>query len=117
MPNTGPIEGSRRQSMTSLPIFPRPCVSESDVVVLPSPAFVGVIAVVMIELAVGPVGQPVEDREVDLGAVPAERLEHVVGDPGRRGDLRDGPERGLLRDLESALHASLHRSVRSFAGG
>ena len=39
--------------MTSLPICPRPWVSEIDVVVLPSPAFVGVIAVVMIELAVG----------------------------------------------------------------
>jgi hypothetical protein len=53
MPNTGPIEGSRRQSTTSLPIFPRPCVSEIDVVVLPSPAFVGVIAVVMISLPSG----------------------------------------------------------------
>jgi hypothetical protein len=45
--------GSRRQRITSLPIAPRPCVSETDVVVLPSPAFVGVIAVVITSLPSG----------------------------------------------------------------
>ena len=42
MPNTGPSDGSRRQSSGSLPIFPRPWVSDTAVVVLPSPALVGV---------------------------------------------------------------------------
>src|SRR3989304_3816564 len=42
MPNTGPIEGSRSARSTSLPIFPRPWVSEIDGVVLPPPrAFSG----------------------------------------------------------------------------
>ena len=42
MPNTGPSEGSRRHRSGSLPICPRPWVSPTAVVVLPSPAFVGV---------------------------------------------------------------------------
>ena len=53
MPNTGPIEGSRSASATVRPSAPSPCVSEIDVVVLPSPAFVGVIAVVMTSLPSG----------------------------------------------------------------
>ena len=44
MPKIGPSDGSRRHSTGRLPIAPRPCVSETDVVVLPSPALVGVIA-------------------------------------------------------------------------
>ena len=47
MPNTGPIEGSRMASATFFPRTPNPCVSETEVVVLPSPALVGVIAVVI----------------------------------------------------------------------
>ena len=53
MPNTGPIDGSRRHSITSLPILPMPWVRLTDVVVLPSPAFVGVMAVTMIILPSG----------------------------------------------------------------
>jgi hypothetical protein len=53
IPNTGPMEGSRRHSMTSLPILPRPWAREMDVVVFPSPAFVGVMAVVMMSLPSG----------------------------------------------------------------
>ena len=53
MPKTGPIDGSRRHSTTRFPIFPRPWVSETLVVVLPSPAFVGVMAVVMTSLPSG----------------------------------------------------------------
>ena len=45
--------GSRNASITRLPIAPSPCVSETDVVVLPSPALVGVIAVVMTSLPSG----------------------------------------------------------------
>ncbi len=44
MPKTGPSDGSRRHSTGLRPILPSPWVSDTDVVVLPSPAFVGVIA-------------------------------------------------------------------------
>src|SRR5918998_197953 len=53
MPNTGPSEGSRRQSSGSLPIAPRPWVSETAVVVLPSPALVGVTPATQTILASG----------------------------------------------------------------
>src|SRR3954466_15920514 len=53
MPNTGPSDASRRQSATFLPMWPRPWVSETDGVVLPSPAFVGVIAVTLTSLPFG----------------------------------------------------------------
>ena len=53
MPNTGPSEGSRRQTMAFLPMrfsaSPRPTL----VVVLPSPAGVGLIAVTRISLPSG----------------------------------------------------------------
>src|SRR5689334_16939407 len=44
IPKMGPSEGSRRHSTGRLPIRPMPWVSETEVVVLPSPAFVGVMA-------------------------------------------------------------------------
>src|SRR4051794_18567546 len=44
MPKIGPSDGSRRHRIGRLPMWPSPCVSETDVVVLPSPALVGVIA-------------------------------------------------------------------------
>ena len=53
IPKTGPREASRRQSTGFLPMCPSPCVSETDVVVLPSPALVGVIAVTSISLPSG----------------------------------------------------------------
>ena len=53
MPNTGPSDGSRRQSTGRFPILPRPWVSETEVVVLPSPALVGVIAVTQTSFASG----------------------------------------------------------------
>ena len=55
MPKIGPSEASRSASATDSPIAPRPCVSETDVVVLPSPALVGVIAVTQMIL---PSGRP-----------------------------------------------------------
>src|SRR5690348_123396 len=53
MPKTGPSDASRRQSATLLPRWPSPCVTDTDVVVLPSPAFVGVIAVTLISFPSG----------------------------------------------------------------
>ena len=43
-PKTGPKEGSRRASITFSPILAKPSVKAMDMVVLPSPALVGVIA-------------------------------------------------------------------------
>ena len=53
MPNTGPSEGSRRQATGDLPMTPRPCVSPTSVVVLPSPALVGVMPVTHTSLPLG----------------------------------------------------------------
>ena len=53
MPKTGPSEGSRRHSTGSLPIRPRPWVSDTAVVVLPSPALVGVTPATQTILASG----------------------------------------------------------------
>ena len=45
IPNNGPVDGCRRQSATLAPIRPKPWVRLMALVVLPSPARVGVIAV------------------------------------------------------------------------
>ena len=87
------------------PIAPMPCVSETDVVVLPSPALVGVIAVTQMILPSGLSFEPVEHREADLGLVAAVRLDLGVLEAGGRRDLLDRAELGLLCDLETALHA------------
>ena len=47
-PNTGPREGSRRQTMVFLPSLLSASARPTDVVVLPSPAGVGVMAVTRI---------------------------------------------------------------------
>ena len=52
-PKTGPSEAWRRHSATDSPILPKPCVSETEVVVLPSPALVGVTAVTQMILPSG----------------------------------------------------------------
>src|SRR4029077_6233070 len=53
MPNDAPSEGSRRQSIAFLPIWLSASVRPTVVVVLPSPAGVGVIAVTRISLPFG----------------------------------------------------------------
>ena len=60
MPKIGPSDGSRRHSTGRLPMWPSPWVSETDVVVLPSPAFVGVMAETHTILASGASGQAVD---------------------------------------------------------
>ena len=50
MPNTGPRDGSLRAAITFFPILRSPSVSPTEVVVLPSPAGVGVMAVTSISL-------------------------------------------------------------------
>ena len=56
-PRVGPTEGSRRQTSAFSPMWPSPSVNEIAVVVLPSPAFVGVIAVTAISLPSDPVAR------------------------------------------------------------
>ena len=68
MPNTGPRDGSRRASITRLPILASPSESATEVVVFPSPAGVGLMAVTSIEL--GLVGQGRIAARVDLGDIP-----------------------------------------------
>ena len=99
--------------MTSLPILPRPCVSETLVVVLPSPALVGVMAVVMTSLPSGRSREPVQDRQRDLRPVASVGLELVGQDAGGRGHLGDRPIDGFLGDLEPGLHGGTY----SFSGG
>ena len=53
MPNTGPSDGSRRHATGRLPMWPRPWVSPTSVVVLPSPALVGVMPVTQTSLPSG----------------------------------------------------------------
>ena len=53
IPNTGPTDASRRHATGFLPMTPRPWVRPTSVVVLPSPAFVGVIPVTHTTFASG----------------------------------------------------------------
>ena len=52
-PKQGPRDGSLRQIMAEWPIFARACVSPMVVVVFPSPAGVGVVAVTRTSLPSG----------------------------------------------------------------
>ena len=54
-PNTGPRDGSRRATTDRLPIFRSPSARPTVVVVFPSPAGVGVMAVTRMSLPSGPV--------------------------------------------------------------
>ena len=53
IPKHGPKLGSRKATITFFPIFARPSVKPTDVVVLPSPAGVGVMAVININFPSG----------------------------------------------------------------
>ncbi len=53
-------------------------------------------------MAEGPVREPVEDVEVDLGLVLAVEVEVVLAEAERRGDLDDGQELGRLGDVDVA---------------
>ena len=59
------------------------------------------------QLAVRPSGEPLGDREVDLGLVPAVRLELLGLETESACDLLDRPQDRVLRDLEAALHPLL----------
>ena len=105
MPNTGPSEGSRRQIDAFLPMrfsaSPRPTV----VVVLPSPAGVGLIAVTRISLPSGRSSQTVDIVERDLGLVVPIGLEVLVIDAELvGGELRDALHLRALGDFNVRGH-------------
>src|SRR6266849_5338173 len=88
-PKHGPSEGSRRHSIAFLPIWLSASVRPTVVVVLPSPAGVGVIL------------QRLDELHRHLGLVVAVGLE-VLGrdaEPFAR-ELHDRPHLGGLRDLD-----------------
>ena len=80
------------------------------VVVLPSPAGVGVIAETRIELAVRPALQRLDEIHRDLGLVMAVRLEVFRRDAELfPRDLHDRPLLGGLRDLDVGLRVGMLR--------
>ena len=106
MPNTGPSAGSRRQITAFLPMrlsaSPRPTV----VVVLPSPAGVGLIAVTRISLRFRRCAQALEIVQRDLRLVMAVRLQMLLIDAQALARQRgDSCELRLLRNLDIACHS------------
>ena len=100
MPKTGPIDGSRRHSITFLPILPEALRQRDARRRLAFAGFRRRDRRDDDELAVRAVGQPVENRQLDLAAVAAELLQFVGQDAGVRGDLRDRLQGGGVGDVE-----------------
>ena len=104
-PKIGPSDGSRRQRIGLRPMWPRPCASATEEVVLPSPAGVGVIAVTFTILRIGPVAQAGDRRQLDLRLVAAVQLDLVLVETGRVRDLDDRLHLMVLGDLQARLHS------------
>ena len=85
-------------------MWPRPWVRPTAVVVLPSPAFVGVTPATQMILPCGRSARRSSALRLDLGLVAAVRLDLLGQEAERRRDVVDGLEVGFLRDLEVALH-------------
>ena len=81
-------------------------MSPIAVVVLPSPAFVGVMPGDADELAVGDVGETLDHRQRDLRLVAAVGLELLRIEPAALGDLVDRQQLRLLGDLRLLFIAS-----------
>ena len=64
------------------------------------------------QLRVGPVGEAVDDGEVDLRLVAAVRLDLVVEEPELVGDVADRAQRRGLGDLEAGGHGRHRRSFQ-----
>ena len=114
-PSVGPTEGSRRQTSELSPMWPSPSVSETAVVVLPSPAFVGVTAVTAISFPLGRVARRSRTPRLDLRLVAAEELDLGRIEVEARCKLGDRTQLGfgLRLDLCSCSHGS---TIRSAAG-
>ena len=99
-----------------LPMWLSPWASPTEVVDLPSPSGVGVIAVTRTYLPRGRSAlEPLDGRERDLGLGRAVQLELVVGDAEVAGHVDDRARRDAAGDLEIGWEA--HRSPRSAAEG
>ena len=89
------------------------------VVVLPSPALVGVIAVTMTTLPSGRDGQPIQNRQLHLAAVLPERLELLRQNAGFTDDVGDRASvvfRGRCRALISSVWSVVpSRTLRGHA--
>ena len=88
-PNVGPSDGSRRASATLSPFNAMPCARPIEIVVLPSPAEVGVSAVTRMTLPGlrrAPAGRA--RLEADLGLVVAVRNQMLPRDPEIARDFR-----------------------------
>ena len=99
-PNTGPIDGSRRHSITFLPILPEPLRQGDAGRRLAFAGFGRGDRRDDDELAVLALGQPFENRQLDLAAVAAELLQFVGQDAGLLGDFGDRLQRGGVSDVE-----------------
>ena len=82
-------------------------MSETDVVVLPSPAFVGVIAVTQTSFASGVAASRSSTDRPNLGLVIAVQLDLVAFEAHVGRDVRDRPELRGLGDLEARQHAGI----------
>ena len=103
IPNTGPSDGSRRHSTGRLPMWPSPWVRDTDVVVLPSPALVGVMAETQTTLALGAsFSRSITPRSILALYLPY-RSTSSSSSPASRAMSMIG-RRTLLCDLEAALH-------------
>ena len=102
MPNVGPSDGCRSESIDRCPSAERPWASPIDVVVLPSPSGVGVTAVMTMYFAGAWIGQGGCCGRSDLGDVRAVGLQVLRCDAGRGGDLLDRQEVGGVADFEVA---------------
>ena len=115
--STGPSDGSRSASIALRPIRLSASASPTEVVVLPSPAGVGLIAVTRISLPW--LGRRGSRGEIDLRLVTAIGLDRRLGEPEAGGDVGDGQQRRGARNFDVGLHrppiasASIVRSVFS----
>ena len=98
-----------------LPMWLRPWASPTEVVDLPSPSGVGVIAVTSDVLAARSLGlEPADRLERDLGLGRAVQLELVVGDAEIAGHVDDRARGDGAGDLQIGSGSS---SVSSECGG
>ena len=86
--------------MTCCLSLPSPCVSAMLVVVFPSPALVGVIAVTITSLPSAFDGKSIEDRQLHLAAVAAVGHQFVGKNAGGGGDIADRQKFGGIGNLD-----------------
>ena len=106
IPKQGPSDGSRRHSTVLRPIMFSASVRPTDVVLLPSPASVGLIAVTRMSLPCGAVLGG-HQAEVELGAVAAEGFDRFGRDADLGGDVVERREPGRAGNVQVGQITSL----------